>query len=64
MRQIVGADGEEIDAREELVEHLGKARHFEHRAIFDPARELAMAFARPFDLCLEQGARFLIFPGL
>ena len=30
--QVVGADREEIDPRQQLVEHFGEARHLEHGA--------------------------------
>ena len=64
LRQVVGADRQEVEARQQQVEHFGQGRHLQHRAIFDRDRQLLLMAVQPFALMLDQSTGGFIFPRL
>ena len=61
LHQIVRADGEEIDMREQFVELVEQRRHLDHAADLDLVGQLVAVAAQVRELALDQFLRLVEF---
>ena len=64
LREVIRADGEEIQLRQQYVERFRQRRNLQHCAIIYVCRQHLALLQHPFPLLIEQGAGLIELPRL